>query len=210
MSKFCKLDTYRKIKSDYRKEPYILYVHIKRHQQTLTTQIAKFMAPTWGPPGSCRPMNLSIREGYELVLIISTLSAGGRHCRTITPRNERLCNFCSLDQVEDEKHFLMACNFHSTERQSLLEVIIPILKLDRESDTTELFLLIMGSRETTVLQALANSSMVDFKSEINRKHLVTIETISTPRMYKSTFTLNLFVSRNFKKKKLWSINLILF
>ena len=139
VSKFCKLDTYRNIKSDYRKEPYILYVHIKRHQQTLTTQIAKFMASTWVPPGSCRPMNLSIREGYELVLIISTLSAGGRHCRTITPRNERLCNFCSLDQVDDEKHFLMACNFHSTERQSLLEVIIPILKLDRESDTTELF-----------------------------------------------------------------------
>ena len=30
------------------------------------TQIAKFMGPTWGPPGSCRPqmgpMNLAIRE----------------------------------------------------------------------------------------------------------------------------------------------------
>ena len=49
----------------------------------------------------------------------------------------------------------MACKFHSAERQSLLEVIIPILKLDRESDTTELFLSIMGSKEKTVLQALA-------------------------------------------------------
>ena len=73
----------------------------------------------------------------------------------ITPRNERFCNFCSLDQVDDENHFLMACKFHSAERQSLLEVIIPILKLDRESDTTELFLSIMGSKEKTVLQALA-------------------------------------------------------
>ena len=128
LSKFPKLDTYRKIKSDYRTEPHILYVGIKRHQQALTRLRVS-------------SHNLHIERG--------------RHCRPITPRNERLCNFCSLDQVDDEKHFLMACKFHSAERQSLLEVIIPILKLDRESDTTELFLSIMGSKEKTVLQALA-------------------------------------------------------
>ena len=36
----------------------------------LTTQIAKFMGPTWGPPESCRPqmgpMNIAIREMYPL------------------------------------------------------------------------------------------------------------------------------------------------
>ena len=39
------------------------------HTKTKTTQITKFMGPTWGPPGSCRPpdgphvgsMNLAIR-----------------------------------------------------------------------------------------------------------------------------------------------------
>ena len=35
----------------------------------METQIAKFMGPTWGPPGSCRPhlgpMNLAIREITE-------------------------------------------------------------------------------------------------------------------------------------------------
>ena len=128
LSKFLKLDTYRKIKSDYRTEPHILYVGIKIHQQALTRLRVS-------------SHNLHIERG--------------RHCRPITPRNERLCNFCSLDQVDDEKHFLMACKFHSAERQSLLEVIIPILKLDRESHTTELFLSIMGSKEKTVLQALA-------------------------------------------------------
>ena len=130
LSKFSKLDTYRKIKSDYRTEPHIdiLYVRIKRHQQALTRlRISSH--------------NLHIERG--------------RHCRPITPRNERLFNFCSLDQVDDVKHFLMACKFHSAERQSLLEVIIPMIKLDRESDTAELFLSIMGSKKKTVLQALA-------------------------------------------------------
>ena len=34
-------------------------------------QIAKFMGPTWGPPGSCRtqmgPMNLAIRDTIKMI-----------------------------------------------------------------------------------------------------------------------------------------------
>ena len=128
LSKFPKLDTYRKIKSDFRMETHTLYVRTKRHEQALTRLRVS-------------SHNLHIERG--------------RHCRPITPRNERLCHFCCLYQVDDEKHFLMACKFHSAERQSLLEAISSILKLDRESDTTELFLSVMGSKEKTVLQALS-------------------------------------------------------
>ena len=183
LSKFPKLDTYRKIKSDYRTEPYILYVGIKRHQQALTRL-------------RVRSHNLHIERG--------------RHCRPVTPRNERLCNFCSLDQVDDEKHFSMSCKIHSAERQSLLEVIIPILKLDRESNTTELFLSVMGSKDKLFYKRLPNSSMDDFKSEINRKHLVhNISDFRAPNVRAHLHWIYLSV-RTFEKPKRWSIILIIF
>ena len=60
----------------------------------------------------------------------------------------------SLDQVDDEKHFLMVCKFHSTESQSLIEVIISILKLDRVRHH-RVISVNHGLEGKTVLQALA-------------------------------------------------------
>ena len=83
----------------------------------------------------------------------------GRYCHPIIHRNDRICNFCTLGQLDDEKHFLMTCEFHSIERHSLFKAIIPILGLDKQADTCTnvLFQSIIGSKENTcsVRQALA-------------------------------------------------------
>ena len=48
-------------------------------QSNRATQIARFMGPTWGPPGSCRPqmgpMYLAIRED----IVNSTTATGAEH-----------------------------------------------------------------------------------------------------------------------------------
>ena len=52
----------------------------KRWTQRTNSQIAKFMGPTWGPPGSCRPqmgpmlapMNLAIRVSYVKIVRFAT------------------------------------------------------------------------------------------------------------------------------------------
>ena len=56
----------------------------------------------------CRACNLS--------LAIET----GRYTRTKTPVNERLCNFCNCNEVEDETHFLVECTFYSDLRDDVL------------------------------------------------------------------------------------------
>ena len=164
-------------------ETHISYVGIKRHQQALTRLRVS-------------SHNLHIERG--------------RHCRPITPRNERLCNFCSLDQVNEEKHLLMACKFHSAERQSLLEVVIPILNSIESQTPRNHFYQSWARRKKLFYKRLPNSCMVDFTSEINRKHLVhNINDFRAPNVRTHLHWIYLSL-RTFEKPKRWSIILILF
>ena len=93
-----KLCFYRQIKKEYRVEPHILYVKNKNVQQALTR----------------------LRVSSHNLLI-----ERGRLFRPVIPRGERICKFCSLNEIDDEIHFLSKCSFHDSERISLIENVYP-------------------------------------------------------------------------------------
>ena len=79
----------------------------------------------------------------------------GRHSRPVVPRNERLCKFCPLNEIDDEIHFLMTCTFHSDERNALFKITYPLLGVKDYSEKCTYFKIIMSSKEPNVLQSLA-------------------------------------------------------
>ena len=60
---------------------------------------------------------LSKFRGCNLPLAIES----GRYTKPKTPLNGRICRFCSANSVEDEKHFLIECDFYSDFRYDLFE-----------------------------------------------------------------------------------------
>ena len=45
----------------------IFIFNFQRHYSTMCSQIAKFMGPTWGPPGSCRPQRVPMLAPWTLL-----------------------------------------------------------------------------------------------------------------------------------------------
>ena len=39
------------------------------------------------------------------------------------PRHDRICTRCTDNTVEDERHFLFSCNYHTQEREALMFII---------------------------------------------------------------------------------------
>lgn len=39
------------------------------------------------------------------------------------PRHDRICTRCTDNTVEDERHFLFSCNYHTQEREALMSII---------------------------------------------------------------------------------------
>ena len=89
-----KLRTYRQYQSDFKTEHYVKCNMDRGHRRVL----AKFR--------SC-----------NLPLAIET----GRYNRPKTPVSERLCNYCHMDSIEDETHFLVDCEFYSDLRFNLFQ-----------------------------------------------------------------------------------------
>ena len=61
-----------------------LFIQCGRHSLPIISQIAKFMGPTWGPPGSCwpqmahvDPMNLAIRD--DMIKTLATANDRALH-----------------------------------------------------------------------------------------------------------------------------------
>ena len=48
---------------------------LRRRQTSAVTQIAMFMGPTWGPPGSCRPQMCPMLAPWTLLSGIQTLGS---------------------------------------------------------------------------------------------------------------------------------------
>ena len=138
-----KLDIYRQIKSDFRIEPHILYVRNWKHQQALS----------------------QLRVSSHNLLIEQ-----GRHSRPVVPRNERLCKFCHLNEIDDEIHFLMTCTFHSDERNALFKITYPLLGAKDYSEKCINFKIIMSSKEPNVLQSLAKFIYISFKNARRYPH----------------------------------------
>ena len=45
-----------------------------------------------------------------------------------TPRTERICKNCMLNEIEDEEHFIIRCNKFTKEREELFELILSKVK----------------------------------------------------------------------------------
>ena len=147
LGSFPKLDIYREIKEDYRVEPYNLYIRNKRHQQALAR------------------LRVSSHNLY-----IET----GRHSRPFVPRHKRICNYCPLNEIDNEKHFLLKCTFHSVERRSLFKVVNILLEKEKESSSlypdliNGQFIALMTTKDPIVLGSLGKYIYEGFKK---RDHL---------------------------------------
>ena len=68
--------------------------------------------------------------------------------------NERVCNVCLQEQVEDEKHFLLACPSYVKERVEMFERIreeCKIVAIDEMSEEDQLQILIgVGTKEEEI------------------------------------------------------------
>ena len=67
----------------------------------------------------------------------------GRHFHPKIPPEQRLCKLCSLNEVEDEFHFMLKCTFYKDLRTKMMSDIAEIYDIDDMSDK-ECFILLMG------------------------------------------------------------------
>ena len=136
-NKWPKLDTYKLIKTNYRIESHILYVRDKNHQRTLTRLRV-----------SSQKLNIE----------------AGRHARPYVPRQQRLCLYCDSRELDDETHFLLRCNFHSEARDPFIRKIAEHLPVQLETvPHTKLFIDIMTSKNTDILNEVAKFVYLEFK-----------------------------------------------
>ena len=75
----------------------------------------------------------------------------GRHAKPKTPKEERKCRYCNLDDVEDEEHFLLKCPLYSEERLSLFNSVVLNVSAMSQGDV---FVYLLSSKEPTTLKAL--------------------------------------------------------
>ena len=67
----------------------------------------------------------------------------GHHFHPKIPPEQRLCKLCSLNEVEDEFHFMLKCTFYKDLRTKMMSDIAEIYDIDDMSDK-ERFILLMG------------------------------------------------------------------
>ena len=68
----------------------------------------------------------------------------GRHTRPITPVNDRKCNECATDEIEDEYHVIMKCNKYANKRQELFNSVTRECPLFSALDDSSKFYFIMN------------------------------------------------------------------
>jgi len=91
----------------------------------------------------------------------------GRHSRPPVPRTERICNFCDVNEIDDEIHFMIKCKFHDEARSSLLNEIINYQYISDNLSPETLFQCIMTSKNEKVLSAIAKFIYVGFQKRDN-------------------------------------------
>ena len=101
-----KLRTYRKIKEHFGPEKFVL-LNLTRPERSILSQIR------------CGSLPLKIETGRYQNL----------------PAEERICELCDLEEVEDEIHFIFRCPLYDEQRKSLMSELTPINWTNEESET---------------------------------------------------------------------------
>ena len=70
--------------------------------------------------------------------------------------------FCNSGEIDDELHFITACNYHSCERDTF-GIVDPIIKISGMANTFDKFVIIMNSKEPSVVKALGSFVSNAFK-----------------------------------------------
>ncbi len=127
ISRLSSLDNYMKFKPSHGLEHYFSVVSNKKH----LTALCRFRL---------RSHNLAI----EL----------GRHKNM--PRDRRICNYCDMDQIEDEIHFLLFCPLYEEFRR-------PLIPLISELNTHDAFVFLLHSTAPEVLKLVAKFIYLAFE-----------------------------------------------
>ena len=135
----CKLRTFKLFKTEYRIEPYLLCTADIKIIHT----IARFRLSSH---------NLCIETG--------------RHARPVIPAHARYCKFCPSKTVEDEPHFLIACQMYERQRLKLFSVCrIYMDAFDSWPDICK-FTQIMSNKEPAIQIALGKYLHASFKMRL--------------------------------------------
>ncbi len=72
------------------------------------------------------------------------------------PPNQRLCNHCNSNEIEDEFHFIMKCSLYSDFRQKLFKDLTDLLEIDSgEINDNDKFLFIMGAGDYDIINPVS-------------------------------------------------------
>ena len=71
------------------------------------------------------------------------------------PRNERICKNCTLNETEDEIHFLLQCPKYNVQRENLLNQLFTSYPSLKDIGLHNLFLYIMSTEDDNSLNLLA-------------------------------------------------------
>ena len=142
-----KLRTYTLFEQEWGYEPYISHIN-NRDRRVLLSKFRLGICP------------LRIETGrYE---------NSGRNSKGI-PEQDRKCECCTLDKVEDEYHFLLQCPAYSERRTCLLHIVQAKLGFSNEvihqasSERGEVFCNIMQSIDKDIINAVASYIWDAFK-----------------------------------------------
>lgn len=83
----------------------------------------------------------------------------------ITPKQERLCQNCNMNKVEDELHYLLECPKHKVKHHSFLNCYFEIYPNLKTLNNEQLYIWIMSNEETTFV----NSLCIFLKSAVDKQ-----------------------------------------
>jgi hypothetical protein len=138
-----KLRTYNKFKSNFQLEPYLNYPNILKYRSI----IAKF--------------RLSAHK-----LKIETGRYNSRNA--YIPADQRICEHCNLERVEDEEHFLIECPKYNPERQIMFKVADHHCKNFSNLSSHNKFIWIMSKESLEIISTLGYVLLTSFKKHVGQ------------------------------------------
>ena len=89
----------------------------------------------------------------------------GRHFHPKIPVDQRICTLCSLNEVEDERHFMLKCTYYADLRAKLFSNISEIYDINNMSDNDK-FLLLMGFQDYDTITLVIKFVKCAFESRV--------------------------------------------
>ena len=86
-----------------------------------------------------------------------------RHKNNSIERSQRICKFCSQNDIEDEPHFLIKCAFYNSLRKELYTQIQNYCKKFIKLDNKFKFVWLMTTENTFLVENLGHSLIQSFK-----------------------------------------------